>query len=163
MRAAHAHSHRFAARLVSLTCAVALTLGCSITEPGGRTAESIDLARNRQLWANAALRDYEFDYERSCFCPAEATEPVHIVVRGDAVASVSRTRDGSPVADRYGPWPRVDELFADVARRLEQRAARIEVAYDPVLGYPRSIMVDVVLMAVDDESEQRASNLRSLR
>ena len=145
-----------------MALAVALTLGCSITEPSGRSTESIELTRNRQLWASAKLHDYEFDYRRSCYCAAETREPVHITVRGDVIVSVIRLRDGAPAIDRFVSWPRVDELFADVERQLEQGAARIDVVYDPTYGFPRSIIVDVLLMAVDDESEQQASNLRGL-
>ena len=163
MITARAHNHRFAAaRLVTVACTAALALGCSITEPSGRTTELDELSRNRQLWATAQLHDYEFDYRRSCYCTSDTTEPVHITVRGDVISSVARTRDGVPVNDRFVTWPRVDELFADVQRQLEQGAARIEVVYDPTYGYPRSIVVDVLLMAIDDEMEQRASNLRAL-
>jgi len=59
-------------------------------------------------------------------------------------------------------WPRVDELFADVQQRLEQRTERIDVRYDPTFGYPRSIVVDIALMAADDEYSLTAGNLRRL-
>jgi hypothetical protein len=153
--------------LRALTCAAALALslasGCSITEPSGRAAGAAELARNRQRWASSNIHDYEFDYRLSCFCAPDATEPVHIVVRGDLIVSVVRTRDGLPAVTRFGGWPRVDELFGTVQQRLEQGAARVDVTYDPALGYPRSITVDVALMSADDESDQMASNLRALR
>jgi hypothetical protein len=152
--------------IVRLTCIgmlVLLALGCSITEPSGRVVDSLELSRNRQRWTSAELHDYEFDYQLSCFCAPDATEPVHIVVRGDAVASVVRQRDGLPAGTRYGGWPRVDDLFADVSRLLGQNAARLDVTYDETYGYPREIIVDVELMTADDESQQTASNLKPLR
>jgi len=121
-----------------------------------------DLARNRLRWASAGLHDYEFDYQLSCFCAPEATEAVHIVVRNDQVAGVTRTRDGLAAVRQYGTWPTVADLFEDVGRQLEREAERIEVTYDPTYGYPRSIVVDVYLMAADDESSQTAANLRPL-
>jgi hypothetical protein len=149
--------------LAALACSLSLGMSCSITDPGGRSAESLDLARNRQRWTSARLHDYEFDYQLLCFCAPDATEPVHIVVRGDVIVSVVRSRDGLPAVTKYGGWPRVDELFSDVERRLEQPVARLDVTYDATFGYPRSITVDVALMAADDESEQLASNLRAVR
>jgi hypothetical protein len=152
---------RRARPLVPLACAAALTVtSCSITEPSGRTADGIELARNRQRWASARLHDYEFDYQLSCFCAPESTEQVHIVVRGDDVSSVVRVRDGLPAGSRPGGWPTVETLFADVQRLLDAKAERLEVTYDPTYGYPRQIAVDVYLRAADDESFQTASNLR---
>jgi hypothetical protein len=92
----------------------------------------------------------------------EATEPVHIVVRQDVITSVVRTRDGQPASMRVTAWPRVDELFADVQQRLDQRVERLDVRYDPTYGYPRSIVVDIALMAADDEYSLTADNLRRL-
>jgi hypothetical protein len=157
-------SRSLARQLLRARCAplfmLALT-SCSITDPG-RGDASVDLARNRQRWANAALHDYEFDYQLSCFCAPDVTEAVHIVVRADQVASVTRARDGLPAQRQYGGWPTVPALFEDVRGQLERKADRIEVTYDPTYGYPRSIVVDVYLMAADDESSQSAANLRPL-
>lgn len=140
---------------------VALLASCSITEPG-RGGDAGELARNRQKWASAGLHDYEFDYQLSCFCAPETTEPVHVMVRGDQLASVSRNRDGLPALRQYGMWPTVPALFDDVQRLIDQKSDRLEVTYDPTYGYPRSIVVDVYLQAADDESSQTASNLRPL-
>ena len=131
------------------------------TGPGGSN-EQLELLRNRQRWASAGLHDYEFDFQRICFCTPEATEAVHIVVRKDVVTSVVRTRDGQPASTQYTTWPRVDELFEDVQRRLSPRAERIDVQYDPTYGYPRSIVVDVMLMTADDEYALTAGDLRRL-
>lgn len=162
MRSARGTNTRFRP-LHALVAIVLLTPACSITAPSGRAAQSLDLERNRLRWASARLHDYEFDYQLSCFCAPDATEPVHIVVRGDVVESVTRRRDGLPAGTRYGGWPRVDELFADVARRIEQNAARLDVSYEATYGYPQKIIVDIDLMAADDESQQTAGNLKPLR
>ena len=109
------------------------------------------------------MHDYEYDFRRSCFCPPEATEEVHIVVRNDAIVSVVRTRDGRTATTQFTVWPRVDELFADVEQLLTtRRAERLDVQYDPMYGYPRTIIADVVLLAVDDEYSLSAGNLRRL-
>jgi hypothetical protein len=135
---------------------------CSITGTSARRGDEVELARNRQRWASARIGDYEFDFQRSCFCPPEATQPVHIVVRQNAIVSVVRTIDGEPASSTYTVWPRIDELFLDVQQRLEQHIGRLDVTYDPTFGYPRSIVADVALMAVDDEYALTAGNLRRL-
>ncbi|MEO8561053.1 MAG: DUF6174 domain-containing protein [bacterium] len=134
---------------------------CSITEPG-RSARTIELTRNRQLWTSVRLHDYEFDYQLSCFCGSESTESVHVIVRGDQISAAFRTRDGLPALRPFGTWPTVADLFDDVQQQLERKAERLEITYDPTYGYPRSIIADVSFMIADDESSQTASNLRPL-
>jgi hypothetical protein len=140
----------------------AVLLGCSITAPGGRSGDQLELTRNRERWAGAGIRDYEFEFQRSCFCLPAVTEPVRITVRNDVVTAVIRTRDGQPASATVGAWPTVDSLFADVQRRIEQNAERLDVEYDAAYGYPRSIAVDVLQMAADDEYFLTAANLRRL-
>ena len=154
-------THRLARSIVPGLLLLAGT-SCSITATTARSAEELELTRNRQRWASAAMHDYEFDFQRMCFCLTEATEAVHIVVRQDVIASVVRTRDGQPASMRVVAWPRVDELFADVQQRLDQRAARLDVRYDATYGYPRSIVVDVAFGTADDEYSLTADNLRRL-
>jgi hypothetical protein len=147
----------------ALACALfACVTGCSITSATARSDAALELARNRQRWASAGIHDYEFDFQRNCFCLSEATEPVHIVVRQDVISSVVRKSDGQPASTSVSVWPRVDELFADVQQRLEQRIERLDVQYDPTYGYPRSIVADIALMSVDDEYSLTAGNLRRL-
>ena len=157
---------RSSAPLLLLQSLVALLLAlpaaCSAATGALRSDEELELARNRQRWVSAGLRDYEYDFQRMCFCLPEATERVHIVVRNDAVVSVVRTRDGQPASTRVVAWPRVEDLFDDVRRRLDQGTDRLEVRYDPTYGYPRSIVADVILMAADDEYSLAAENLRRL-
>jgi len=163
---ARRHSTLRSTALAALSVVPALLFlgaaGCSITATTGRSDEELELARNRQRWASAGLHDYEFDFQRMCFCVPEATDAVHIVVRRDVVTSVVRTRDGQPASTVVTAWPRVDELFADVQQRLDQRVGRLDVRYDPAYGYPRSVVVDIELRAADDEYSLTADNLRRL-
>jgi hypothetical protein len=156
------HRSRILALAIALTALLAGATSCSITGTSARTDEELELARNRQRWASSNTHDYEFEFRRTCFCLTEATEQVRIVVRGDAIVSVVRTRDGQPASTTFTVWPRVDELFADVQQLLEQRPERLEVSYDPTFGYPRSIVVDRELMAVDAGYALTAGNLRRL-
>jgi hypothetical protein len=141
---------------------LAPSVSCSMTTGVGGSNEQLELARNRQRWASAGVHDYEFDFQRTCFCTPDATERVHIVVRNDVITSVVRTRDAQPATTQFAVWPRVDELFEDVQQRLSPRVERLDVQYDPTYGYPRSIVVDVLLMTADDEYALTAGNLRRL-
>jgi hypothetical protein len=149
-------------RLLAMVLLLPPSVSCSTTTAPDRSDEERELTRNRQRWVSAGMHDYEYDFRRSCYCLAEATEEVHIVVRNDAIVSVVRTRDGRPASTQLTVWPRIDELFADVQQRLAQGAERLEVQYDPTYGYPRTIVADVVLMMADDEYALTAGNLRRL-
>lgn len=150
-------------RLAAIAGLILTLDACSVTAPTARADEASDLARNKQRWASAQIHDYEFDYQLGCFCPQEITEQVRILVRADAIVSVVRKRDGLPASNQFNRWPRVDDLFTEVQTRLDQRVARLNVTYDPTYGYPTSIIVDVYLMAADDEAQHTAGNLRVLR
>ena len=158
------HPAGAARRRVAAACAVLLLgiTGCSITTPTARSDAERDLQRNRQRWAGAGIRDYEFDFRRICFCLTEVTERVHIVVRNDVVTSVVRVRDGQPASTAVGAWPRVNDLFDEIQRRIDEGAERLDVTYDPALGYPRTVAADVILMAADDEYWLTAENLQRL-
>jgi len=147
---------------IALLILLAGVASCSITGTSARSGQELELARNRQRWASAGLHDYEFDFQRLCFCAPDATEPVHIVVRRDAIVSVVRSRDGQPASTTFTVWPRVDELFVDVQQRLDQHVERLDVRYDPTFGYPLSVVVDIAVMSADDEYSLTAGNLRRL-
>jgi hypothetical protein len=150
------------ARTATLLILFAGAAGCSITGTSARDGQQLELARNRQRWASAGLHDYEFDFQRNCFCAPEATERVHILVRRDAIVSVVRSRDGQPASATFAVWPRVDELFTDVQQRVDQHVERLDVRYDPTFGYPLSVVVDIAALAADDEYSLTAGNLRRL-
>ena len=151
-----------ASRILGLALACPALVSCAITGISGRSGDDLELARNRQRWASAAIRDYEFEFHRSCFCVPETTEPVRITVRNHLVSTVVRTRDGQLATTSGVRWPTVDSLFADVDALSASEPERLVVDYDPTYGYPRSIAVDVSLTVADDEYTLSAANLRRL-
>jgi Family of unknown function (DUF6174) len=151
----------FLAALAAILLALP-AVSCSITGPSSRSDAQRELSRNRQRWTSAGIHNYEFDYQLRCGCPPENTRPAHITVRQDAVASVVHNDDGLATYTSVDGWPTVNGLFAEVQARLDEGVARITVDYDPTYGYPRSIVVDVLAMAVDDEYSHMAGNLRPL-
>lgn len=162
---ARAHRRTRAPRLVGTYVIAAMlalaTVSCSIFEPESRSKEQIELTRNRQRWTAAGIHDYAFDYRLLCFCGPGVTDPVRITVRAGAIVAVVRQSDGLPVAGEFG-WLTVDGLFADIQSRLDQHVASMTVEYDPTYGYPRSIAVDLIASAADDEYSRTAGDLSPL-
>ena len=110
-----------------------------------------DLADARQRWQTAALHDYLFRYEASCFC-AGGTWLVHVV--DDRFVAADALDGQGPV---FG-GPTVDGLFDTVDRALSQ-AGSIRVTYDATLGFPETASIDWVTDAADDENAFQVSDV----
>jgi hypothetical protein len=69
---------------------------------------------------------------------------------------------GRPATPRADVPLTVDALFAVVDDALDT-ADKVEVRYDPALGYPAQIDIDRIRQAVDDEVSYTASELAPIR
>lgn len=120
---------------------------------GEATGPADDLARNRARWEARGYVDYEFAFQRSCFCDRAAVSPVQIRVDAGAVAAVIDTL-GQPVDSldvaRYFTIT-IDSLFDIVAGAIDHPAHRLTVRYHEEFGYPEWIAIDWIGNAVDDE------------
>jgi hypothetical protein len=127
--------------------------------PGIFGSDDIDrLRKRRQQWDALAIRDYDFDYQRSCFCDPASIVPVRIEVRDDLVFRVlHRTTGEDLTALHYAGWPTIDSLFV----RTERNARgdyNLEIDYDPRFYFPSRVVADIPMMA-DDEYFLHAGNL----
>lgn len=109
-----------------------------------------ELGEARAIWKKAKVSGYRLKISRGCFCAPPRS--VKVTVRKGTVVNV--TNKGW-----YGPWT-VGGLFRTVAESIEGEAAKLDVNYDQQLGYPRSISIDHIAMAVDDEIGYTASLTR---
>lgn len=138
---------------MNLLRAVPGLLAAALVACGDSTGPADDLARNRALWEAEGTADYEFTFQRLCFCPEEAVALVQIQVTAGAVVSVIDAL-GQPVDSlsvaRYFTIT-IDSLFGVVERAIAVDAYRLTVRYDPEFGYPESIAVDYDAATVDEE------------
>lgn len=132
--------------------------GCtSTTGPGGE----LDVARQR--WAERGPSDYRITIQRSCECTPEMSGPVIVEVVDGAVTARAYAASGAAVAAEYAElFPAVPGLFAIVDEARRERAPRMEVTYDPELGYPSRISVDWNATTVDDEVTYLATDLQPM-
>ena len=117
-----------------------------------------NLNKNRAKWENANIDTYQFEYSKSCNCMLEDTLPRLVVVNAGQV--VSQTIIESHVAL---PLDQVStESIAGLFERIaleESRAKSVTVEYDPELGYPTKIKVDISKRIADDEYTVYVSNV----
>jgi hypothetical protein len=106
--------------------------------------EDPTVAKAWQRWQAKDIDDYVITVRRTCYCPPEPV--VRTVVRDDEIRRVTRGED------RLGPalGHSMDEMFARI-RDASAHADRVEVDYTR-RGIPRTITIDPVLGAADEET-----------
>ncbi len=125
--------------------------------PDGPAApRSPDLDAARQRWADAGLDAYRMTLQRSCFCPEDYRGPFEVTVRDGAVASARF--DGATVDPERVVT--VDGLFGLIEDAYERGAERVDVTFDPELGYPTELYIDVSSQMADEEVGYTVSDLR---
>ncbi|HET6363400.1 MAG TPA: DUF6174 domain-containing protein [Gemmatimonadota bacterium] len=137
-------------KIASLTAVSLLAIGCSVSGPDMEENDLTDLTKALQVWQASGISDYELAIRRTCgeCLPLDALAVV-VTVSGEG-KTVSLASNGEPVAALPRIYPDVEGLF----RLIEEfvlAGADVEVDYDDELGFPRSISVDPVPGAVDDE------------
>jgi hypothetical protein len=102
------------------------------------------LAKAWQRWQAKDIDDYVITVRRTCYCPPEPA--VRTVVRDDEIRRA--TRGGKQLDPARGHS--MDEMFTRI-RDASAHADRVEVGYTR-RGIPRTITIDPVLGAADEET-----------
>ena len=127
-------------------CLVPLMAACS-TEEDERLD---DLAAARSQWIADAPVAYDFTYLRNCFCPD--VFPARVYVDAGVVTLVVDLQSSDPLpADRNDDFPTVEQLFNELEELIRLEPFQLEVRYDPELGYPSYVSVDIEERVVDEE------------
>lgn len=115
----------------------------------------------RQRWAEAGLDNYDYQYQRQCFCLFDYVRPMAVQVRDGAVVSVVYAdEEGGPVAEEIAAdVPTIDGLFALLQEAVDENAASLQATYDESLGYPQEVFVDYDFRLADEEQGFIASKL----
>ena len=136
---------------------VSLTALAACSDLTGPKAELTDA---RERWESRRLRDYDYSFQRICFCIEETTRAVTIRVQGGVVTAAWYLSDNAPVpAANLRFYPTVDELFETIEEAIDRKAARLEVEYDRATGHPTRIDIDYSEQVADDEMWLRAWEL----
>jgi hypothetical protein len=145
--------HRRVHRVIVLA-ALLLQASCSAI-----TGAESDFERARTRWASQRPAAYDYTVRLSCFCGTEVTRAVVIVVRGNLVESRTYVDDGTAVPAPFNTvFPTIDGMFDTIQNAFDQHSARVDVSYDPALGYPVSIALDGSVNVADDERSYTLSN-----
>ena len=126
-----------------------LILTLALSACGGKSK----LDKNRAKWEAAGVSHYRFELTISCFCPFMNVVPVTVDVKDGQIVSLTDA-NGQPLREEFRSLfeeaATVEGLFA-VAEENLSNADQVEVTYDAEYGFPVTIVVDRIKLAVDDE------------
>jgi hypothetical protein len=128
-------------RLIVPLLALAVGATPALAVGGDTASQRRDLVGNRALWAHQNMRDYRFRLLVRCFCPAPGKRITVTVRRGRPVGPRPFTGVGT-----------IPEMFAAIRHvLLDPQAGAVSVRYDAHRGFPRTVSLDPIKHAVDDE------------
>lgn len=144
------------ARETILALGLALAACGSPFSPSGQRG---DLEEARRTWSRQGIDSYTFTVSQLCFCGPDVRGPLAVVVSRGRVVSVTDAETGAARTPHPVVPLTVEALFAKVEDAIDRRAHRVDVRYDPRLGYPLEIAIDFIELAIDDEVTYTASEL----
>jgi hypothetical protein len=118
------------------------------------------LTENRRKWTEKAVKSYQYEFQRICFCPPAYTKQVKLTVRDGVIENVQQADTGEAIdKSKYELYLSVEGLFDYIQTAIDKKAYSVDVTYDAELGYPTSVNVDYIQRAVDDEIRFRTGKL----
>jgi len=148
-----------AVRRFGLRCLLLLALLVGISQEILAASLLVDvqaeLDANRLLWTTEAITEYDYRFQRGCFCLPDFVTPGIVSVRGGLIESVVGVGDGLPLDPTN--YLTLDGLFDEIQSAIDSSADEISVTYDALTGFPSSVGIDYILDALDDEISYTAS------
>jgi hypothetical protein len=131
-------------------------------KPEPLPAEIVEaLAEAQQRWESLALENYDYQYQRQCFCQIDYVRPMAVQVReGQIVSVLYADEEGGTVSEEIAQnVPTIDGLFSILRDAVDTGAASIQASYDEGQGYPRQAFIDYDFRIADEELGFSASEL----
>lgn len=134
-------------RSIALLCFIVASACVPAEDQASAAALQLQrLSEARHLWqaTTPINQDYDFSYERSCYCPLHG-QVISIRVRGGEITDFSLSKQSLSSANKemFAPLVRtVPDLFDEVLSLIEHslvEGTRLEVTYDRDYGHPSRI------------------------
>jgi len=143
-------------RALTLMMMVTALAGCtsgSVSDPGGAGTSSDPFTAAQALWTakKPAGDRYVMVQRVVCFCTL-GNVAYRVTVVGNTITAIVNDKTDAPLAtSSWGAFRTVTQLFDAVRTALTKTGTLKIVEYDPSLGFPRTLSLDPILNAVDDE------------
>lgn len=131
-------------------------------KPAGGTSDGLSRLRAAEAqWHKTRPQHYAYTLQHSCFCAPDALKPIEIRVYQDTIQEARILLERKPLpADRKDSAMTIDALFQLIHEAIAQKAATIDVKYDPQYGFPSHVFIDRSKMMADEELSLTASNFK---
>lgn len=147
---------QFLHALVAAACLAAMSSSVLALPDGAQNR----LSKNRRKWESKATKNYQYEFQRICFCLPASTRRVKITVREGVAENIRRADSGDAVDKaQYELYYTVDQLFDYIQAAIDKKAHLVRVTYDPEWGYPTLVEIDYIRNAMDDEMRFKTGNL----
>ncbi|MCE2397296.1 hypothetical protein J4G02_22570 [Candidatus Poribacteria bacterium] len=144
--------------MILLCATLSLLLGCILIDPGlkpddepGLADIQLKLDLNREKWMSKMVSNYEFYFQRHCFCFEDDIAPVIISVRDNRIVDVNFVGGNAlrTIKD-FDDYLTVEGLFDFVQEKIDEKVDSISAEYHSELGYPTEVWIDHDIGADDD-------------
>ena len=114
-------------------------------------SEAGKLAMARTRWAESGTRSYQFTLFRSAFTAPGYNGPARVTVTNGVVTKVEAASDTEIIAGAFDSCDTIEELFGKAQQGIETSGGSVVGSYDEATGVPRTISIDPIPQAADDE------------
>jgi len=155
------------AAIILAVAALALLVYLLASGLPGSSSQLRELDANAQKWESQHVGHYRMNVHIGCFCPFFDRMPVTVeVLDGEVVSVIDSQGRHVPQDDPLRAFDNaklmtVQGVFA-YAREAIRTADETTVSYDAALGYPVSLSIGRIKLAMDDELAVRISELQVL-
>jgi hypothetical protein len=120
------------------------------------SAGASEVSRNQIKWQEANIAHYRFDLTVGCFCPFRSRMPMTVEVKNGEIISITDVNRDTvsttdPTSEFILKYATIDRLFSELESDSVRKADKVAVSYDPIYGFPDSISIDFIKLAVEDE------------
>ena len=131
------------------------------SEPEATTEKSMGLDSANQAWLNQDSQNYDYLFQKQCYCSHAYTQAIQVSVRDGKIESARYQHNQQAVPERVLQSLRtIEQWFSYIQAGYDKGYAKLEASYHPAYGYPERITVDPRLRISDDEKDIQISDLR---
>jgi hypothetical protein len=128
-------------KVITAVTALLLMAACA---PSPSTPQPTELEGAKARWNARGFADYSFTFRKLCFCPIEVVQFNVVEVRAGKVTKVTPLEGGEPLSPNFTAlFNTVEDLFSQLERDFPVPTSdiyeRLEVTFDPTLGFPSKI------------------------
>ncbi len=138
----------------SLFCLAACLLSSACAAFACEESAHKSLESNLLKWENTGWNQYSYVLQRQCFCAPEYRKATRIFVENGKVVRANYVEDDdrSPVSSKVlADLTTIEDWFEVIRNAHERKADLVNVVYDPELGFPNKIEIDMRKRRADDE------------